>query len=95
MAGGVDSDLSRHVSPFLKFLAVSLVQDLMTLGQSDSLPITHVFEQRLFMYPVSLGALTSLYAGTAPESVEFNGKVSLLAPSFLFKILMKFIIVST
>lgn len=32
-------------------------------------------EQRLFLYPVSLGALTSLYAGTAPEGVEFNGKV--------------------
>jgi len=29
---------------------------------------------QLVLYPVSLGVLTSLYAGTAPEAAEFNGK---------------------
>ena len=31
---------------------------------------------RLVLYPVSYGAITSLYAGTAPAAGELNGKVS-------------------
>ena len=30
------------------------------------------------MYPIEYGGLTQLYAGTAPEAAEFNGKY--LAP---------------
>jgi hypothetical protein len=30
---------------------------------------------RLMLYPVSYGAITSLYAGTAPAAGELNGKV--------------------
>lgn len=32
--------------------------------------------QDLMLYPVPYGALTQLYAGTAPEAAEYNGKVS-------------------
>ena len=32
---------------------------------------------RLIRYPVSYGAITSLYAGTAPAAGELNGKVSI------------------
>ena len=31
---------------------------------------------RMFSYDVSYGAITSLYAGTAPAAGELNGKVS-------------------
>ena len=34
---------------------------------------------RLIRYPVSYGAITSLYAGTAPAAGELNGKVSVPA----------------
>ena len=33
-------------------------------------------------YPVSHGAITPLYAGTAPAAGELNGKVSISVPSF-------------
>ena len=32
----------------------------------------------IMLYPVGRGALTPLYAGTAPEATELNGKVGFL-----------------
>lgn len=38
------------------------------------------------LYPVDLGVLTQLYAGTAPEALQLNGKV--LYPSLLTRLLV-------
>lgn len=35
----------------------------------------HTIIQNLILQPVQLGALTLLYAGTAPEAASLNGKV--------------------
>ncbi|THH10679.1 hypothetical protein EW146_g8297 [Bondarzewia mesenterica] len=38
------------------------------------------YQQNLVLYPVPYGALTQLYAGTSPESVNLNGKVRIPLP---------------
>ena len=47
---------------------------------SDSFAM-HLFG-RMMSYDVSYGAISSLYAGTAPAAAELNGKVSIPASSF-------------
>ena len=37
---------------------------------------------RIITYPVSYGAINSLYAGTSPAAGELNGKVSIPASGF-------------
>jgi hypothetical protein len=40
---------------------------------------------RVMSYDVSYGAISSLYAGTAPAAAELNGKVSIPASSFVHR----------
>jgi hypothetical protein len=36
------------------------------------------FQAGLMLYPTPMGAINSLYAATAPETAQLNGKVCLL-----------------
>jgi len=36
-------------------------------------PVQHWFIEHIFLYPTHLGALTPLYVGTSPETVDVNG----------------------
>lgn len=49
--------------------------ELIAIYQSTAL---RSLSQSWMLYPIPLGALTQLYAGTMPDAVELNGKVSLL-----------------
>ena len=46
-----------------------------TLCTLTRTPVLVSLHWQFVLYPVSFGALTSLYAGTAPEGNQLNGKV--------------------
>lgn len=66
--GNLDTDLMRHLSPMEKAVVVRKPSFHMLSLLTVSSP------QSPWLYPVHLGALTPLYAGTSAESKDFNGQ---------------------
>jgi NAD(P)-dependent dehydrogenase (short-subunit alcohol dehydrogenase family) len=66
--GNLNSELGRHTAGLVAFFLVS--DPLLYISSS----LMTRLSQSKIVYPVPLGALTQLWAGTSPEGLNFNGK---------------------
>ena len=69
--GNLDTDLQRHLPSLAQVAVVSQLINFRWKVHS----VTHVAcsQRVLFSHPAPLGALTQLYVGTSPETVNDNG----------------------
>lgn len=68
--GNLRTDLQRHLGGFLRRILVSPI-----LTVFEDLTAHMIYSsQNLTLYEASKGALTQLWAGTMPETRDFNGK---------------------
>ena len=68
LEGSIKTELQRHASAFEKFVIVSS-HGLKILRTS----LTDL--QSYILYPAPYGALTQLWAGVMPETLQLNGEV--------------------
>ena len=79
--GNLKTDVQRHVSPLEKVLSVRLRSRVRALGRDPltglRLCLPRPRPQAPLLHPASMGALTQLWAGTMPETIQYNGEVCL------------------
>ncbi len=67
--GNIKTELQRHMGAARKWMAVCSNSQMSARSERGD-------PQDQLLYPVELGALTQLYAGTMPDAANYNGKAS-------------------
>ena len=70
--GVIKTDLHRHMSGVLGSVIVRDISPVMSFNQY---PLAQNVMEKTVLHDVSYGALTQLYAGTAGDAAQLNGKV--------------------